>query len=78
LTPDKTPTPKRDEPGTASGASPSLLVTTLVLLLFAAGRWLPGILAEVHNQPGPRLLLVPLEAGKVLQVQLVISLTLPC
>jgi hypothetical protein len=55
----------------------SLLVTALVLLLLAAATattGLPGILLQVHNEPCPRLLLVPLEASEVGLVELVIGL----
>ncbi len=64
--------------GIAAATSPSLLVTTLVLLLLTAGGGLPGILPQVHDQAGPRLLLVPLEACQVLEVKLVIRLCTPC
>lgn len=57
------------------GASCSLLVLLLALLLLAAGEArLAGIFLEVHHQPGPRLLLVPLEAGKVWLLELIVGL----
>jgi len=52
----------------------SLLVTTLVLLLLAPAAGYTGILLEVHNQPCPRLFLVPLEPCEVREIKLVISL----
>lgn len=54
-----------------------LLGGTLVLLLFADRR-LPGILPQVHDQTGPRLLLVPLEACQEREIQLVVGLCMAC
>lgn len=57
------------------GASCSLLVLLLALLLLAAGEArLAGIFLEVHHQASPRLLLVPLEAGKVWLLELIVGL----
>ena len=62
---------------TARGACRSLLVLLLALLLLAAAAEasLPSVFLEVHHQTSPRLLLVPLEAGKVWLVELVVGLT---
>ena len=63
----------RSEARNCGRMSPSLLITALVLLLLTC-HGLPGILAQVHNQAGPRLLLVPLEPCQVREVKLVVGL----